>query len=159
VIYTHTSKKVGPAPFDPWDARSLEWMTSNPPKEHNFDSIPTVHALDEFFHRKYEEVEDENGRHVVTKVRSGEEVLAELEANPDTHIHMPSPSYWPILLSLGLPIIGYGLIYNRWIAVVGALVVVVSVFGWALEPSVADDDDLEPPAEAGGHTKELSTLG
>ena len=39
----------------------LEWMTSSPPKEHNFDGIPTVHALDEFFHRKYEEVDTETG--------------------------------------------------------------------------------------------------
>jgi cytochrome c oxidase subunit I len=159
VVYTHTSKKVGPAPFDPWDARSLEWMTSNPPKEHNFDSIPHVHALDEFFHRKYEEVENPDGTHTVTKVHTGEEVLAELEANADHHIHLPSPSYWPIVLALGLPIIGYGMIYNKLIAVVGALVVVGSLFGWALEPSVADDDDFDPPADAGGPTKELATLG
>ena len=46
------------APLDPWDARTLEWMTTSPPKEHNFDVVPTVHSLDEFFHRKYEEDED-----------------------------------------------------------------------------------------------------
>jgi cytochrome c oxidase subunit I len=53
VFYSH--RKNGPAPLDPWDARSLEWMTTSPPKEHNFDTIPTVHHLDEFFHRKYED--------------------------------------------------------------------------------------------------------
>ena len=31
-------RKHGPAPLDPWDARSLEWMTTSPPKEHNFDA-------------------------------------------------------------------------------------------------------------------------
>ena len=33
-----------------------EWMTTSPPKEHNFDALPDVHALDEFFHRKDEDV-------------------------------------------------------------------------------------------------------
>ena len=54
-VYVSHRKGTPPAPLDPWDARSLEWMTTNPPKEHNFDKIPTVHALDEFFHRKYED--------------------------------------------------------------------------------------------------------
>ena len=52
-----TTRNPAKAPLDPWDARSLEWMTASPPKEHNFDAIPTVHALDEFFHRKYDEDE------------------------------------------------------------------------------------------------------
>jgi cytochrome c oxidase subunit 1 len=56
VVKTTRSKNPAvKAPLDPWDARSLEWMTATPPKEHNFDAIPTVHELDEFFHRKYAE--------------------------------------------------------------------------------------------------------
>jgi cytochrome c oxidase subunit I len=155
VAYTHLSKKVGPAPLDPWDARSLEWMTSSPPKEHNFDSVPTIHALDEFFHRKYEE-DPETGE--VRKVATAEEILDELEANADKHIHLPSPSYWPIVLATGLPLMAYGIIYTRYLAVFGGVVVLLAMFGWALEPSVADDEDFDPPAE-GGATKELATIG
>jgi cytochrome c oxidase subunit 1 len=63
VFITHRpGSKTPKAPLDPWDARSLEWITQSPPKEHNFDAIPTVHALDEFFHRKYE-VDHDTGRH------------------------------------------------------------------------------------------------
>jgi cytochrome c oxidase subunit 1 len=154
----YTWKKAPVAALDPWDARTLEWMTSNPPKEHNFDSIPTVHALDEFFHRKYEEVDTDDGPRLV-KVKSAEEILAELEANADHHIHLPSPSYWPIVLALALPIIAYGVIFNLLLSVVGAGIVILAMFGWALEPSVAEDSDYDPPVDGGDSTKELATLG
>ncbi|MFM7687008.1 MAG: cytochrome c oxidase subunit I [Actinomycetota bacterium] len=153
----HTSKKAPAAPLDPWDARTLEWITASPPKEHNFDRIPTVHALDEFFHRKYEEQDTPDGAKLV-KVRTAEEILAEEEANADHHIHLPSPSYWPIVMALSLPIIAYGVIFNLLLCFVGLAVLLLSIFGWCLEPSVADDTDYEPPA-GGEPSKELATLG
>ena len=74
-----------------------------------------MHALDEFFHRKYEDV-GEGDAHDLRQVATAEEILAEQEANADHHIHLPSPSYWPIILAFALPIIAYGVIYNRFIA-------------------------------------------
>ncbi|MEY3034872.1 MAG: hypothetical protein RLZ86_1494, partial [Actinomycetota bacterium] len=158
VVYTHKSKKVAIAPLDPWDARSLEWMTSNPPVEHNFDAIPTVDHLDEFFHRKYEQ---DATTHEIKQVATAEEVLADMNAHPDEHIHMPSRSYWPILVALALPIICYGVIYNRLLMAVGAAFLLLTMFGWAMEPATAPDDDFDPPApeEGGGTTKELAPLG
>ena len=94
----HTHRKEPKAPLDPWDARTLEWMTTSPPKEHNFDALPTVHALDEFFHRKYEDV-GEGDHHDLQRVATAEEILAEQEAHADHHIHLPSPSYWPLVLA------------------------------------------------------------
>ena len=154
----YTSKKAAKAPLDPWDARTLEWMTASPPKEHNFDSIPTIHALDEFFHRKYEEVETDAGPRLV-KVKTAEEILGEIEAAGDKHIHLPSPSYWPIVLAFSLPIIAYGVIFNLMLSVVGAGILILGIFGWVLEPSVADDSDYDPPAEGSGPNKELASIG
>ena len=128
------------APLDPWDARSLEWMTTNPPKEHNFDVIPTVHHLDEFFHRKYEE---DATTHTMKQVATAEEIVAEQERNADKHIHMPSPSYWPIVLAFGLPVITFGMIYSHLISVVGGVIVLFAAYGWALESSTAPDSDFE----------------
>ena len=153
VVYT--TRTAGVAPADPWDARSLEWMTSSPPAEHNFDAIPTVHELDEFFHRKYEENEATGEIH---QVSTYEEIMADEATRADKHIHLPSPSYWPIILALGLPLIAYGLIFARLLAVFGAVVVLLAMFGWSMEPSVADESDYDPPVD-GGPTKELATLG
>ena len=149
------SRKNPPAPADPWDARSLEWITENPPKEHNFDRTPTVHSLDEFFHRKYEDV-GEDGQHDYKKVKTGEEVIAEEAANADAHIHLPSPSYWPIILSFGMLVICYGVIYSTLLLAVGAAIIVLALFGWALEPPTADDSEFDPPSDGGQPSKELA---
>ena len=161
-----TARKSERAPLDPWDARTLEWMTASPPKEHNFDAIPTVHALDEFFHRKYEEVDGPNGVRLV-RVKTAEEVQAELNAHPDAHMHLPSPSYWPIVLAFALPIIAYGVIFNLTLSIVGAFILLLAAFGWVLEPSVADEtdydpvnpDDRQPPADGDNSKKELAPVG
>jgi cytochrome c oxidase subunit 1 len=141
-----TSRRPGRAPLDPWNARSLEWMTSNPPKEHNFDAIPTVSHLDEFFHRKYEE---DPATHTMRQVATAEQVLADLESRADAHIHMPSPSYWPVVVALALPIIATGLIYSHLVAVAGGVVLLLGIYGWALEPGTAPDSDMDPPAAGG----------
>jgi cytochrome c oxidase subunit 1 len=155
------------APLDPWDARSVEWLTTSPPKPHNFDETPTVTHLDEFFHRKYEE-DPATGR--LTRVRTAEELVVEAEARARAsgeleHMHLPSPSYWPLVVSIGLPLIGYGLIFTEVLAVVGGLIVLAGLYGWALEPSVdpttghGEQDPHDPHGPAGPSQGELATVG
>jgi cytochrome c oxidase subunit 1 len=132
----HRANPVNPGP-DPWDGRSLEWSTASPTPAHNFDRDPIVTQLDDFWHKKYQE--DESGR--IVRVKTGAEVAQKGDA---TDVHLPSPSYWPLVLSAGLPLIGYGLIFNLGIAAVGGLVVLLAGYAWGLEP--ADD-----PEAAHGH--------
>jgi cytochrome c oxidase subunit 1 len=157
-VFRSHRRGTPPAPLDPWDARSLEWMTTNPPKEHNFDKIPTVHALDEFFHRKYED-RGTDGHHDYHQVATAEDILAEQEANADKHIHMPSPSYWPIVVAFALPVMAYGIIFHTLLIVIGAAIALLGLFAWALEPSVADESDYDPPPPDGAVSTEVAVSG
>jgi cytochrome c oxidase subunit I len=136
----HAASDPPPGP-DPWDARSLEWMLPSPVPAHNFDEIPTITQLDEFWHRKYGT--DESGRTV--RIAETEDVAQKGDA---TDVHLPSPSYWPLVVALGLPLIGYGLIFNLAWAVPGVILVLGGIYGWGLEP--ADDDENPPHHHAPG---------
>ena len=50
-------------------------------------------------------------------------------------IHMPSPSYFPLIAALGLPILAYGLLYSTILIVDGVITIMVGLYGWAVEPS------------------------
>jgi cytochrome c oxidase subunit I len=137
---------------DPWDGRSLEWMVASPTPEHNFDEIPVVRTLDDFWHRKYGE--NEAGK--LVRIAATEDVIQD-GSNHD--VHLPSPSYWPLVLASGLPLIAWGLIYNLWLAVVGGLFVVSAIYGWVMEPSVDDEaphaghDDHDGPDGGNGEAE------
>jgi cytochrome c oxidase subunit 1 len=133
-------------PADPWDSRSLEWMVPSPTPVHNFDVVPTVQSLDEFWHRKYGE--DENGR--LVRIAATEDVVQKGDAKD---VHLPSPSYYPIVLAFGMPWITWGLIYNLWFCAFGAIFVVAGIYGWVMEPSTDpnaghahDDDHTDAPS-------------
>jgi cytochrome c oxidase subunit I len=117
---------------DPWDARSLEWMVPNPTPAHNFDEVPFVTHLDEFWHRKYGE--DEQGRAV--RIKATDDVV---QKGDPTGVHLPSPSYWPIVIAAALPLIGYGIIFNLGFAALGGFVLFLGIYGLGLEPSTDPD--------------------
>jgi cytochrome c oxidase subunit 1 len=135
---------------DPWDARSLEWMLQCPTPAHNFDEVPTVTQLDEFWTRKYGE--DDDGR--LVRIAASEDVI---QKGDPTGVHLPSPSYFPIVLASGLPLIGWGLIYNMWLCVVGGALVIFGLYGWVMEPST---DPAAPHADdEGGHPDDHGSDG
>ncbi len=123
-----TWRRGEPAPEDPWDARTIEWMTASPPPEYNFAEVPTVTHLDEWWHRKYEE--DAEGR----PARRVDAPSVEAPAADPKSIHMPSPSYWPLVLASGMPVLGYGLVFKSWWTLAaGVAVMLFGMYGWAFE--------------------------
>jgi cytochrome c oxidase subunit 1 len=165
-LYNIWKTQRGPrdAPADPWDARTLEWAITSPPPPYNFAEVPTVHALDDFWHHKY--TEDEQGRPVL---RPEAELPAEPErVDPEdtSHgIHLPSPSFYPLVASLGLPVVAYGMIYSAYyVAVIGALILLSGLYAWAMEPSAEPDDhhgdhDSPPPPELPSGEGDLAAVG
>jgi cytochrome c oxidase subunit I len=133
VLYSRKRGKEAGA--DPWDARTLEWSIPSPPPHYNFKEIPVVHERDDFWHRKY--TEDESGK-LIPVVAGGQngEAHAEEHGEHGEHDepHMPLPSYWPLVTAAGIPLIGYGVLFQWALAALGAVVLLVGVYGWALEP-------------------------
>ena len=124
-----------PSGNDPWDGRTLEWAIPSPPPAYNFAEIPRVHARDDFWRQKY--TEDEQGLPV--PVAADAAPAPENGEHEGGHgIHMPSPSFFPLLASIGFPLIALGLIYDYAIVAVGAAVLVVGLYGWALEPATEE---------------------
>ena len=126
-------KNGGPAPSDPWDGRTLEWSIPSPPPENNFEEIPIVRGLDDWWATKqgdsYKEVPASGG--------SGEN---------GHNIHLPQPSYWPFVSAAGLLIAAYGVVFNDllipWgLAAIGLTIGFVGVYSWSLEPINDPEED------------------
>ncbi|MEA3077192.1 MAG: cytochrome c oxidase subunit [Actinomycetota bacterium] len=149
IVTSH--RKKTPAPNDPWDARTLEWTIPSPTPHYNFAEVPIVHSVDDFWHRKY--TEDENGRLVALPKPPTEASTGGLSDTEESGhgIHLPSPSFYPLIVAVGFPIIAYSMIYKIYpVAVIGGLVMLAGFYGWTLEPSAEPEPEhhaVEEPAE------------
>ncbi len=54
-----------------------------------------------------------------------------MKEHPD--IHMPKPSFWPIVLAFGLFLIASGIVSSIITSLVGVVVLLTAIGGWALE--------------------------
>src|SRR5437667_8242473 len=58
----------------------------------------------------------------------------------EQHIHMPNPSYWPLLLSIAIALTLGGLLFVStapWIPLIALPFVLIFILGWALEDPMA----------------------
>ncbi|MBN9420454.1 MAG: cbb3-type cytochrome c oxidase subunit I, partial [Candidatus Eremiobacteraeota bacterium] len=95
---------------DPWDGRTLEWTIPSPPPVYNFDEIPQVKALDDFWITKHPELlhhEDDEATHPAGAGHGAGHVH-----HDDHGIHMPGGSWMPMVASAGIAIGGWGLVHS-----------------------------------------------
>src|ERR687895_1971870 len=128
---------------DPWDAPGVEWSISSPPPAYNFARIPRIVGRDHYWIVK-RRAEAEG--HPITG--------PEPHVDPRT-IHMPSPSYWPIVVSFGLAwlaagfLIPFPLDYIKYpISFIGGIITILGIIGWSNEPPAAETHEHRHGAEA-----------
>jgi cytochrome o ubiquinol oxidase subunit 1 len=99
---------------DPWDGRTLEWLTLSPPPHYNFAVLPDVHGEEAYWHRKQEAIERDQ--------------------------LIPEPNYQPIEMPLNTPtgvicaffasLCGFAVIWHIWWLAILGLIGAFAVFVW-----------------------------
>ncbi len=114
VVYAR--RKGAPASGNPWDGAMLEWSMASPPPVYNFSVIPAVKSRLPLW--------SDDGYSP-----------RPLPETPPQPIHLPGGSYWPLVTAVGIVVgaIG-GITQSLWVTLLGAAIVVGSIYAWAFEP-------------------------
>jgi cytochrome c oxidase subunit I+III len=124
VNIVHSRRHGATAGDNPWDADSLEWMTTSPPP-YNFAEIPVTSSRAPLWER--------SGLRLVSGLAMRHrEVLVTtlLDAAPDHRVPSAGPSIWPFFASL---VTGVGFIvsmFRAWGLPLAIGLAVPVMFGW-----------------------------
>jgi cytochrome c oxidase subunit 1 len=124
VVWARRRGRVAGA--NPWGADTLEWATASPPPEYNFVYPPTIDGRYPLWTRTEKTP-------VVTGLNTEKrEVLVTriMDAEPDHRYELPGPSIWPLLVALSVGETFIAGIFTPWAFPVGAVLSVVTLFGW-----------------------------
>jgi cytochrome c oxidase subunit 1 len=130
-----TSRLPSNAPADPWNGATLEWTIPSPPPEWNFDALPAVVGRDPLWERKRE--------------HGG--ALPEPRAGSGAGIHLPNPSYWPLVTAFGVAGLFVGIMmspkWGPWGIIVAVALLFFGLYNWLFEEGYSE---FRTPSH-GGH--------
>jgi cytochrome o ubiquinol oxidase subunit 1 len=99
---------------DPWDGRTLEWLTLSPPPHYNFAVLPDVHGEEAYWTRKQTAIKEEK-------------LIDEPNYQP---IEMPVNTPTGVIVAFFASLCGFAIIwYIWWLAILGLIGAFV-VFVW-----------------------------
>ena len=99
---------------DPWDGRTLEWLTLSPPPHYNFAVLPDVHGEEAYWVRKQTAIKEEK-------------LIDEPNYQP---IEMPVNTPTGVIVAFFASLCGFAVIwYIWWLAIIG-LIGAFAIFVW-----------------------------
>ncbi len=130
-----TSRRPRNAVADPWNGATLEWAIPSPPPEWNFDTLPTVDGRDPFWESK----------------RKQGGTMPEPRAGSGAGIHLPNPSYWPLVTAIGVASLFLAIMmspkWGPWGIVVAVALLFFGLYNWLFEKGYSE---FRTPSH-GGH--------
>jgi cytochrome c oxidase subunit I+III len=123
-ISAYSGRKAGD---DPWGADTLEWATSSPPPNYNFQYIPAVTTRHPLWYQ------DPSIDVPTVELRSDWRETPGttlVDARPQTRIVVAGPSLVPLYAAIIVAITFLGVIANPWLVPLGGLATVVAFIVW-----------------------------
>jgi cytochrome c oxidase subunit 1 len=114
------------APADPWNGATLEWSIPSPPPEWNFGETPEVRGRDPLWDLK----------------RHRGSPLPEPSPGTGAGIHIPPPSYWPLVSAVGVLAVFVALMLSPklgpWGIIVATALLFFGVYNWLFEKGYSE---------------------
>lgn len=99
---------------DPWDGRTLEWLTLSPPPHYNFAVLPDVHGEEAYWTRKQ------------TAIKM-DQLIKEPDYKP---IEMPLGTPVGVICAFFASVCGFAIIWHIWWLAILGLIGAFAVFVW-----------------------------
>jgi heme/copper-type cytochrome/quinol oxidase subunit 1 len=102
---------------NPWGAYTIDWATTSPPADHNFNNTPVIHSREPLW--------DES-----------DAVMAQTLGEVERPIHLPNSSFWPIFTAFG--VVGSQAILmtgHWWAPLIGFAWIALGILNWNHEPA------------------------
>lgn len=115
---------------NPWEANTLEWAATSPPRPYNFAVLPVVRSADPLWDPPTPEGDAEPSE---LELASGKETYGSsiLDAEAERVLPMPKDSPWPLLLAIGTLILSIGLLFDSTPAIIAGIIIdIVILVTW-----------------------------
>ncbi len=87
--------------------------------------------------------------------------VLEHEEAEEGHVHLPNPSFWPILVSAAIFVFMIGILFieqtQGWISIIALLFILIGAMGWVLEDPMASLTEKFKPAHITSYAEATAT--